>query len=686
MSTTREIRRLLVANRGEIALRVMRTASAMGIETVAVHSDVDAGEPFVLAADVAVSLGGTAAAENYLVIDKIIQAATATGADAIHPGYGFLAENAEFARRCEAAGIIFVGPSPDAIERMGSKLAAKRLLVGAGVPVLQDVDATGMQGEELVAAGAKVGYPLLIKPAAGGGGKGMTVVREPAALEAAVASSRRLAADAFGDDTILLERYVENGRHIEIQILGDQHGTVTYLGERECSIQRRHQKILEESPSVAVDEELRARMGAAAVAAGETIDYVGAGTVEFLLGDDGAFFFLEVNTRLQVEHPVTEMVTGLDLVRLQLEVAMGAPIPDEAKAPTPVGHAIEVRLYAEDPAEQFLPQTGRLDHLDLQASDVIRVDSGAVSGSEISIYYDPMIAKIIAHAPTRREATRALVRALRRSEVDGLRTNRDFLVRLLEDDRFAAGAFSTTFLDDPSTDGLRAPLVEGEDLELAALAAALAAQAARRRSATVQTAAPTGFRSHPWMDQWVEYTHGERTLKVEYLFVRGEAVRLLVDGRELEHVRVLSAQPGAVVLEVSGVAHRFTVRLHGDRAHVNTDVGQCDFVELPRYPDLAALAPPGSLMAPMPGKVVRIAVEIGDEVVASQPLLTLEAMKMEHEIIAPEAGVIAHLPVAVGTQVDLGTVLVAIQDGDGGDAAQDGDGAAPAQLVAAEEA
>jgi acetyl/propionyl-CoA carboxylase alpha subunit len=646
------MRKLLVANRGEIARRIFRTARAMGISTVAVYSNVDADEPFVREADEAVRLGGASPAESYLRGDAIIDAARRTGADAIHPGYGFLAENADFARACAQAGVCFVGPTPEAIDAMGSKLAAKRLMADAGVPVLPDVD-------DPARAGVEVGFPLLVKPSAGGGGKGMRIVRSEGELADAVAASRREAAGAFGDDTLLLERYVQDGRHVEIQILGDMHGEVMHLGERECSVQRRHQKILEESPSVAVDDALRERMGAAAVAAGKAIGYVGAGTVEFLLsGTD--FYFLEVNTRLQVEHPVTELVTATDLVRLQLAIADGGRVPTTFAAG---GHAIEVRLYAEDPAADFLPQTGRLTKLLIPERAGIRVDAGVESGSEISIHYDPMIAKVIAYAPTRAEAVRTLAASLREAEIDGLRTNRDFLVRLLEDPAFLSGDFDTGLLERPAAAALRAPLLDGDELRACAAAAALSAQAERRATAPVQATLPSGWRNNPSGDQHVDYALGERTIAVGYRLDRnGAPVTLDVDGAPLAGTIHLRSQPGAVELELDGVRRHYSVRRDGADVHVTSVSGQCDLRELDCLPDPAAHKAPGSLLAPMPGKVIRVDTVEGATVQAREPLLVLEAMKMEHEIVAPAAGVVTSLPVAVGDQVDAGALLAAIAD------------------------
>ncbi|PTL59044.1 biotin carboxylase N-terminal domain-containing protein [Paraconexibacter algicola] len=659
---------LLIANRGEIARRIIRTARAMGLRTVAVYSDADADMPFVREADVAVRLGGNTPAESYLRVDALLDAARRTGADAVHPGYGFLAESSSFARACADAGVTFVGPTPEAIDAMGSKIGAKSRLRDAGVPVLPDADVTGLEGAALREAADGVGYPLLVKPSAGGGGKGMQVVGSADELEAAVGAARRLAKDAFGDDSMLLERFVERGRHVEIQILGDTHGTVTHLGERECSVQRRHQKVLEESPSVAVSPELRARMGDAAVAAGEAIAYVGAGTVEFLLAADGSedFFFLEVNTRLQVEHPVTEEVTGVDLVREQLQIAAGAPIGAHARKPEPVGHSIEVRLYAEDPASDFLPQTGVLTRLAFpQDRPGLRVDAGVESGSEVSIYYDPMIAKVIAHAPTRAEAARTLAAALRQTHIDGLRTNRDFLVRLLEDERFLAGEIDTRFLDRDESLPLRAPLASPQEVRLAAAAAALARQAAERDAAVVQATLPSGWRNSPSQDQLVEYAHGDAVLRVTYCFRREGLDRIAVDDAPLGDVRLLSATAEAVVLEVDGVRHAFSVRraagLEAGPTAVTGPAGQVDLVEQERYLDPSAQDAPGSLLAPMPGSVIRVDVRVGDEVSAGTPLLVLEAMKMEHEIVAPLDGTVTELPVQVGAQVDAGSLLAAIE-------------------------
>ncbi|HEY4603101.1 MAG TPA: biotin carboxylase N-terminal domain-containing protein, partial [Blastococcus sp.] len=509
-------RSVLVANRGEIARRVFATARAMGLRTVAVYSDADASAPFVTDADVAVRLPGNTPAETYLRADLVVAAAVRAGADCVHPGYGFLSENAAFARAVEAAGLVFVGPSPEAVEAMGSKLAAKELMAKAGVPTLPSIDATGLTGESLQTAAAEVGFPLLVKASFGGGGRGMREVREPAALVEAVEGARREAASAFGDGTVFLERLVERPRHVEVQVFGDTHGSTVALFERECSIQRRHQKVVEEAPSPAVGPELRERLQAAAVDAARAIEYVGAGTVEFLLDDGGEFWFLEMNTRLQVEHPVTEAVTGLDLVRLQFDVAAGRPLPAEALHPTLRGSAIEVRLYAEDPGRDWLPQSGRLADFDVPADSVfrpstgtgIRLDSGVAPGVDVGVHYDPMLAKVIAWAPERTSAALALAGALTRARLHGPATNRDLLVRVLRHESFLAGQTDTGFLDRHGLAVLTAPLVQRPGQRLHAVAAALAGAALRRAEAPVLAGLPSGWRNNPTAPQTTVFDSG----------------------------------------------------------------------------------------------------------------------------------------------------------------------------------
>ncbi|MBI4900023.1 MAG: ATP-grasp domain-containing protein [Actinobacteria bacterium] len=665
----RTLRSVLVANRGEIARRVFATARAMGLRTVAVYSDADADAPYVADADVAVRLPGNTPSETYLDADLVVAAAVRAGADCVHPGYGFLSENADFARAVQAAGLVFVGPSVEAIDAMGSQLAAKELMQRAGVPTLPSVHATGLVGVELEKAAADVGYPLLVKASFGGGGRGMREVRDPSDLADAVAGAGREAASAFGNGTVFLERLVERPRHVEVQIFGDSHGHTVALFERECSIQRRHQKVVEEAPSPAVDPDLRERLQEAAVAAARAIDYVGAGTVEFLLDDGGDFFFLEVNTRLQVEHPVTEAVTGLDLVRLQFDVAAGRPLPAEARTPTLTGCAIEVRLYAEDPSRNWLPQSGRLEDFHVPADTEfrlptgpgVRLDSGVASGVEVGVHYDPMLAKVIAWAPDRTSAALALAGALQRARLHGLTTNRDLLVRVLRSEAFLAGETDTGFLDRHGLDVLAAPLVDDEGRRRHAVVAALAGAALRRSAAPALAGLPSGWRNNPTAPHTTVFDAGT----VRYSFDRSgitadldaASVPLTVLGTDV-------LRPGRVRLEVAadGLRSTYEVHVEGDRSFVDGPDGSTTLVEQPRFPEPTAKVAPGSLIAAMPGTVSRVAVTEGERIVAGQLVLVLEAMKMEHPVVAPAAGVVQALHVHVGAQVETGATLAVVAD------------------------
>ncbi|GIK76754.1 MAG: putative acetyl/propionyl carboxylase alpha subunit AccA2 [Actinomycetes bacterium] len=661
---------MLVANRGEIARRVIRGCRARGLATVAVHSEPDAGAPFVGEADEAVPLAGAAAADTYLDIDLLLAAAARTGADAVHPGYGFLAENAGFAERAIAAGLAWIGPPPAAIAAMGSKVRARELMEAAGVPVVPG-RALG-DGDDLAGAAAEVGYPLLVKASAGGGGKGMRPVAGPGDLEDAVAAARREAGAAFGDPTVFCERHLQRPRHIEIQVLADADATVS-LGERECSVQRRHQKVLEEAPSTAVDPDLRERLGAAAIAAADAVGYVGAGTVEFLLDQGGEFFFLEMNTRLQVEHPVTELVLGVDLVAEQLRIAAGGPMSDRAREPRIDGHAIEVRLYAEDAAAGFLPQTGTVERIEVPGAEpfavpdgggraALRLDSGVEDGTVVGPEYDPMLAKLIAWAPDRELAAARLAAALAAAELDGLVTNRDFLVRLLRSDPFAAGATDTGLLDrEPE---LGEPLVEAAAASGHLAAAALAAMAERRAEAPVLGFAPPGFRNNFSEPQRISFAipkGGE--VEVAYA-LRRDGPEIAVGGEALEGVRIHSLAPDRVDLEIAGIRRRYRVRRSGDSHHVNGPGGQLDLTELPRYPGSGGALAEGALVAPMPGRVIRLAVTEGADVEEGALVAVLEAMKMEHELLAPAAGTVASLHVAEGDQVDAGAALAVIDPAD----------------------
>jgi acetyl/propionyl-CoA carboxylase alpha subunit len=653
------IGKLLIANRGEIAARVIRTAHALGIATVAVYSDPDAGLPYVTQADEAVLLPGAAPADTYLRADLIIAAAVATRADAIHPGYGFLSEDAAFARACADAGLIFVGPAPGTIAAMGDKVAAKAMMAAAGVPVLPGVtvDAAGVRAD----AAARVGFPLLDQAAFGGGGRGMRLVTDPARLEEAVNSARHEAAAAFGDGTVFLERYVPDPRHVEVQILGDAHGDVVHLFERECSIQRRYQKIVEESPSPAVDEELRAALTKAAVAVGQAAGYTGAGTVEFVLDRDGSFYFLEMNTRLQVEHPVTEQVTGLDLVELQLRIAEGEPLPPEVRQATISGHAIEVRLYAEDVPAGFLPVTGTLHRFAIPPGPGLRVDTGFGDGSVVSPHYDAMLAKVIAHGRTRADAARRLARVLRDAEIHGLTTNRDLLAAILREPDFLAGATDTGYLTRHEPAALSRSAAGPATTAVHALVAALARQAVSRAAAPVLGSLPSGWRNVFSTPQRVTYTAAGEQYDVAYRIL-GDTVRASVNDVPLGQAEILGPSgTDRVDLEIDGMRRVYRVHRIGPDTYVDASDGSTALTEVPRFGDPEKLAPAGSLLAPMPGLVRRVLVEVGALVTAGQPLLVLEAMKMEQTVAAPAAGVVAELRAKAGEQVSTGQVLAVVE-------------------------
>jgi propionyl-CoA carboxylase alpha chain len=653
VSQARPLTCILVANRGEIARRIFRTARSMGLRCVAVYADADADAPFVADADEAVRLTG-----GYLDGQEIVAAALATGADAVHPGYGFLAENAAFAAAVAGAGLAWVGPPPDVIATMGDKLAAKRAAVDAGVPTLPSVEDPAADGE--------VGYPLLVKAAAGGGGKGMRIVAGPDELAEAVAGARREATGAFGDDRVFLERYVARARHVEIQILGDTHGGLIHLGERECSIQRRHQKIIEESPSSGiVDAELRAAMGDAALRLARALGYRSAGTVEFLVDDaTHQFFFLEVNTRLQVEHPVTEEVTGIDLVREQLRIAAGEPLGHRQEAIAFRGHAIEARLYAEDPRAGFLPATGTLAAFAPAPEPEARWDSGVQAGSVVGLDFDPMLAKVVAHAPTRTEAAARLARALERLHLGGVTTNREFLVSALRHPAFLAGDTTTEFIDrvDPA-----ATLDLGDD-ELVRIAtlAALWVQGDNRSRAPVLSAVPSGWRNARLPGQRITLAHGDRTVTVRYRarrdgsFLLGDAGG---DGVDTDggSARVHRWTPTSIDAEINGWRTMAPVTRDGDRLYVQAPGGTVAFDVVPRFvAPGAAAGTSGGLVAPMPGIVLDVRCSRGDVVDARQTLVVLEAMKMEHHVRAPADGVVAEVRVAKGEHVENGAVLLVL--------------------------
>ena len=648
------ISRLLIANRGEIARRITRSAHDMGIATVAVYADGDADAPFVSEADVAIALNGSSPAETYLNIPKVLDAAQRAGADAVHPGYGFLSENAQFASAVQTAGMCWVGPSVPALEAMGDKLAAKALMREAKVPTLPAVELGA--DADLSAAAREIGYPVLVKAAAGGGGRGMRIVQAEEQLADAVASARREALASFGSDTVFLERWLTAPRHVEIQILGDGYGNLVHLFERECSIQRRHQKIIEEAPSPAVNPALRQRMGNAAVAAAKSIGYASAGTVEFLLdGDD--FWFLEVNARLQVEHPITEEITGLDLVREQLRIAEGEPLGYGQGDLAIDGHAIEARLYAEDPANGFLP-TGGTVHAWAPAAGA-RFDSGIEAGSPVSVEFDPMIAKVIVKAPTRREAAARLARVLEKTRLQGVTNNRDFLVATLRTEAFLQGDTATDFIDRVAPARLRE--LSQAELHDAGTAVAIYAQALRRASAKTLRDIPTGWRNSLMPPESVQFQHGEATFTVSYRARRDGAFEVSI-GEAASIVRVFAATAEGVDLEIDGRRARASVTGQENRRWlVHGSWGDAELQELPRFPSSQSAEASGGLKAPMPGNVTAVHVAQGDAVAAGQLLVTMEAMKMEHRILAPADGAVQQVFVQEGDQVDNGAMLVTLE-------------------------
>lgn len=639
---------LLVANRGEIALRIMRTAREMGLRTVAVHSEADRDAPHVQAADRAVCIGGAAPAESYLNIPAIIEAARASGAEAVHPGYGFLAENAGFARACAEAGLVFVGPSAQAIETMGDKAAAKAAMEAAGVPVVPGYDGADQSPERLAEEAGKVGFPLMIKAVAGGGGRGMRLVEQAEGFAAALTSAQGEAEAAFGDGRVLLERAIPAPRHVEIQVMADRHGTVIHLGERDCSVQRRHQKLIEEAPSPAVDAELRARMGAVSVEAARAIGYEGAGTFEYLLDAEGNFFFMEMNTRLQVEHPVTEAITGLDLVALQLRVAAGAPLGLTQEDAHLRGHAFEVRLCAEDAAAGFLPQSGRV--VDWHPAPDLRSDDALGAGVSVPEFYDSMLAKLVAHGPDRDSARRRLLAGLERTRLLGLRSNQAFLAACLAHPEFAAGGATTGFIE-----AHRAALL-AEDHAGETRAAMLTAAFLR---AAPKTGLAPGFSAPLRLARdgrvhAVQVTAGPRGS----CDVRCDETRLAL--------RVTARDGMDVSYELDGTAGRARLVRQDGRLWLHQGGRPWDFDDLSFAPEVSAgVASDGVLRAAMNGTVASVTVAEGDTVGVGQTLLVLEAMKMEHAHTAPMAGTVTALHTAPGAQVTARTPLIGIAPEEG---------------------
>ena len=638
--------KILIANRGEIACRVIRSAKAKGYATVAIFSDADAGARHVQEADEAFRLGAGPLRESYLSAERVLAAAKASGADALHPGYGFFSENAEFAEQCADAGIMFIGPMPDSVRVMGDKARSKRRMIEAGVPCVPGYEGDDQDDDLFIREAERIGYPVMVKASAGGGGRGMRLVHDRADLAAALASARSEAKSSFGDDRLLLERAVVDARHVEIQVFGDRFGSVVHLGERDCSVQRRHQKVIEEAPSPAVNEDLRRRMGEAAVRAAAAINYVGAGTVEFLLGGDGEFYFLEMNTRLQVEHPVTECVTGIDLVDLQIDVAAGLPLPfvqDDIKLS---GHAIEVRLYAEDPRNQFLPQTGVAAIWQPFGGEGVRVDHGLVPGQVISSFYDPMIAKIIASGANRAEALRRLVRAVRGTHLLGVATNREFLLDALTTEEFASGSATTAFIGKHYGDGFQASEADPAALSLAAI--------------LVADKAGTGWASNAVQAHPITLaSEGQSTtLRV----ARSESHWSVEAGGNCVSLAIIDRRDGFVRFELDGLVRRAAYLLDADGIEIDLD-GRVYHFEDTTYQatSRSSAGGDGVLRAPMTGTISAVRVAPDQIVARGDVLAVLEAMKMEQQIIAPIAGSVRTVAVAAGHQVKARDILFVIE-------------------------
>ena len=666
----RPINKLLIANRGEIAVRIARTAHRLGMGTVGVYSEPDANALHVDSVDVAVALGGETAAESYLRGDAIIAAAKATGADAIHPGYGFLAENAAFAQAVEDAGLIWVGPTPEQITLLGDKVAAKRAAVEAGVPTTP-IWEIGDDG----AVPDGVPMPALVKAAAGGGGRGMRIVATPELLAESILSASREAKAAFGDGAVFIEPYIERGRHIEVQIMGDQHGNVIHLGERECSIQRRNQKVIEESPSSGISEATRTAVCEGALALARAVRYVGAGTVEFLVGesDDGQVInFLEVTTRLQVEHPVTEEVTGFDLVEMQLRVASGEPLAVSQGDVTITGHAIEVRVVAENPATNWMPSTGEITAFDV--SDDVRTDTGIRAGALISPNYDSLLAKVIAYAPTRHDAARLLARALRMSQVKGVDTNIDMLVATLGERDFLAAKTPTAYLAE-HPDVLTPAGPVGDDRVALLLAAVFAEERRTRVDDKHQGFAPSGFRTLRTQGQRQTWTDGAIDHQVEFVVDSRSTASVSIgawptptddgtletDERRRIAVRLLARTDEREVIEVDGVRHGVDVSIDGAAVRTRSAAGSVVFTQLPRFVEHELDDAGGGPVCPLPGTVIAVYVEVGQTVGEGHVLMVVEAMKMEHKITATSAATVGEVRFAVGDRVDQGDLLVALE-------------------------
>ena len=653
------INSILIANRGEIASRIIRTCRKMGIRSIAVFSEADREAPFVSEADLAIGIGASPPANSYLDQDKILSVAKRAGADAIHPGYGFLSENAGFAKRCAEAGLIFIGPRPEAIAAMGLKSEAKKLMKAHDVPVVPGYEGDNQEPATLKRMAIEVGFPVLLKASAGGGGKGMRIVHEAGEIDSAIEAAKRESQNAFGNDKLIVEKYISSGRHIEFQIFGDHHGNTLHLLERECTIQRRYQKVIEESPSPALSPKLRQEMGAAAVRAARALQYDNAGTVEFLLDNrTGDYYFLEVNTRLQVEHPVTEAITGLDLVEMQIQTARGIPLSITQEDVKGRGYAIEARLYAEDPANDFLPATGRIERFEAPAVEGLRLDAAVASGSEISVYYDPMIAKIIVWDLDRTNAHRKMAYTLEKLICQGVVTNQGFLLSLIRNLQFQKGEYNTHFIKDFMSPDLLAPIPLA-DIQRAAIAVCLFRWKQRDTKRSLLRSLPSGWRNNFYEDQHETYLAADERLTVNYRYQNG-AFHMRT-GQDTSGVRLIAVTPQGIELEIDDFRFQFAIASRKNQYFVHSQLGGNILLTCAeRFPAKESEKVKGGYEAPMPSQIIRVLVNAGDEVEAGQPLVVLSSMKMETTIEALESGIVEAVYAAEGANVEAGFLLIKV--------------------------
>ena len=653
------IQSILIANRGEIATRIIKTCRRLGIRSIAVYADPDKDLPFVQDADEAIALSGNSAKESYLVQDKIIAAAKQTKADAIHPGFGFLSEQADFALRCEAEGFIFIGPNAEAIQKMGLKSTAKAIMQTHGVPTIPGYQGADQSLEVLIKEANQIGYPILIKAVAGGGGKGMRIAYQESEIEAALLAAQQEAQNSFGNATVILERYFKNARHIEFQIFGDQQGNVVHLLERECSIQRRYQKIIEESPSPSLSDALRTAMGDAAILAAKAIHYDNAGTVEFILTQEQEFFFLEVNTRLQVEHPVTEMITGLDLVEWQILVAEGQNLPLQQEAIQSDGYAIECRLYAEDASDNFFPSTGRILHWETPNIEGLRYETGVKSGSEVGIYYDPMLAKIIAHGANRSAAIRKMQYALQQLKCMGVITNQAFLLALMQNKDVQEGNYHTNFIEQEfDFEAFAQQQEEGQHLAL--IASLLYRWHQRQQKRSLIPTLVSGWRSNFYQAQQASYQIGESAFLVHYNYKK-EQFEIQIQAQKYK-VQLVAVEGAAFSIIINNWQHQvYIATAEADYYIHHSNYGTIKTSLLSRFPEIEAEKVKGDYIAPMPSEVLKINVEVGQTITEGQALITLLSMKMENTIVAQEDGLIEAILVTEGSSITKGTLLLTVR-------------------------